>query len=331
MLLSEAASTAEPLSSKVQLSSLNSLPETAVTASQMPATHQRFCAVPNRTLGRWELVEDAGEGRFSIVHFGRPRDLQGGPCDYAIKELRPEFRGNVAATVRLRQEAVIGISVTHPNLATVLSAHFDDEPSYIVMPRLRGATLRKVIDEAGTIDVPMALWIVRQTACALSALHAAGWVHADVKPDNIHIAPDGHVTLFDFGLAVSARNQAVSTPPDACTRGTLAYAAPESFTSCHGLCAASDAYSLGVMLYEMLSGSLPFEGPAARLVELHVNGVAPSLRSNRSRIPKDVAQLVAQLMAKNTDRRPNCDEDLQRQLTRLEVELFSLRCSAVRA
>jgi serine/threonine-protein kinase len=191
------------------------------------------------------------------------------------------------------------------------------------MPRLRGTTVAALLRKQTTIAIPLALWIARQVAAALAALHQAGWVHADVKSDNVFLAPDGHVTLFDLGLAVPVGGAQAT---DDVTRGTLAYAAPESFTSTRGLCPASDTYSLGVTLYEMLAGCLPFEATSpARLVEAHLNEIAPSLRSHSKRIPKEVAQLVNQMLSKNPDRRPACAVELQQRLARLEVELFALR------
>ena len=289
--------------------------------------HRRLQPTQLRRLGQWQIVHTAGSGRFSQVYFCRPHDATDGPCDYAIKELRPEFAKDREALTRFRQEAVIGISVSHPNLITVLSTHFEDQPNYIVMPRLRGSTVRALLQSKGTVDVAQALWITRQAAAALSSLHRAGWVHADVKPENLFIAPDGHVTLIDLGLAVELEG---GVSPDESIRGTLAYTAPEAFTSSRGLCPASDTYSLGATLYQMLAGHPPFESALpARLVESHLHTLPPSLRSQGSRIPKEIAQLVNQMLSKNPQRRPSCTDELPERLARLEVDHFCLRNLAV--
>lgn len=301
-------------------------PLSAQRAAAPPvAVHQRVEPASCQTLGNWQLVERAGAGQFSTVFFGRPVGCEEATCDYAIKQLRSEFADDAQAVARFRQEAVIGISVEHENLATVLSAHFETAPKFIVMPRLRGGTLAERLRRAGPLDVPSALWVARQAVAALQALHDAGWVHADIKSENLFVAPDGHVTVIDFGLAVS---RAMAPPTDQAVQGTFAYAAPETFTTRHGICPASDIYSLGVVLYEILTGIRPFRGNESQLVEAHIHELPVSLRSHSKRIPKEVAQLVSLMLSKAPDRRPGCDQQLLRLLTRLEIDQFAQRDSA---
>ena len=279
---------------------------------------------PLPTLGDWQLVESAGAGRFACVFYGRPRSATDERCDYVIKQLRQEHCDSPEMVDRFRREAVLGISVAHPNLVTVLSAEVEAAPFYMVMPRLRGTTAAAWIAELGRLDLPLALWIARQVAQGLSAFHAAGWLHADIKPENVFLTADGHATLLDLGLATAMGSESRRLSA-AVLCGTLAYAAPESFTSTRALCAASDVYSLGVMLYQLLAGQPPFDcRTPAECAEAHLHQLPPSLRTYVRRTPREVAALVTRMMAKQPTRRPQLDE-LCRQLTRLEIEHFSVR------
>jgi serine/threonine-protein kinase len=224
-----------------------------------------------------------------------------------------------------RREAWVGTKVSHPNLLPVLSASVQEPPFYVVTPRLDGVPLSQMIAQHGPLSMPLALWIARQVAEALAALQtSAGMIHTDVNPANIIVSPIGHATLIDFGL--------VQTPAEASrwqTRplaGTLAYIAPEMITSALAADAKSDIYSLGVTLFEMLTGRRPWESEVpAELATLHREAKPADVRELRPEVPAPVAELVQSMLAKDPLRRPGSAEELAARLIRLEINSFSLR------
>jgi serine/threonine-protein kinase len=193
-----------------------------------------------------------------------------------------------------------------------------------VSPRLDGVTLAQIIVERPSLPIPLALWIARQTADGLTALfETAGVIHGDVKPDNIVVAPTGHTTLIDFGF--------VQTPAEAshwATRplaGTLAYIAPELLTSTLAAGPRSDIYSLGVTLYEMLTGHRPWETEdPGELATLHREAKPTDIRALRPDTPEPVGDLVHTMLAKDPLRRPASARELATRLVRLEIKSFSL-------
>ena len=115
--------------------------------------------------------------------------------------LRPRWKDDPRAIGLLQREALVGQTVSHPHLVPILAAHVLESPRLLVMPWLEGASLAVRLANGQQYGVPEALWIARQTAEALDALHQAGWMHGDVAPGNIHLSPTGHVTLLDFNFA----------------------------------------------------------------------------------------------------------------------------------
>ena len=152
----------------------------------------------------------------------------------------------------------MGQSVSHPHLVPVLAASVLEPPRLLVMPWLEGASLQARLAAGETFNIPKALWIARQTAEALDGLHAAGWMHGDVTPGNIHVSPAGHVTLIDLSFA--RRSDEIGSAADRPIMGTCSYIAPEYLTSALRPDIRSDIYSLGVVLFEMLSGRVALSG-----------------------------------------------------------------------
>lgn len=273
-------------------------------------------------LGDWELLREAGRGAYTAVYEARVAGGARREVRYAVKLARPDLSDQAVPVELLRCEAFVGRSVSHPNLAPVLAAQLVDVPHYLVMPWLAGSSLRQLLDVNGPLDAPTALWIVRQTAQALEALDAAGWVHRDVKPDNIMVSPAGHATLVD--LAFACRHGAPSELSPAA--GTPAYAAPEVLVSMLASDRRADIYSLGVVLFECLSGRLPYEGRAiGPLVTAHRTTEPADIRELAPTTPHSVAALVHDMLAKQPLRRPQSAREAIDRLFTLEVATFADR------
>jgi serine/threonine-protein kinase len=277
-------------------------------------------------LGPWQLVKLLSEGNLTRVYLSRPADAPSSHgAAYVVKLLRKEWWRDSEAIEAQRREAWVGSQVSHPNLLPVLSASVKEPPFYVVMPKLEGASLAQILTEQGRLDVPVALWIARQTAEALSALFdATGMIHSDVKPANILVSPTGHATLLDFGFAQSpSEGRHWSARPIA---GTLAYIAPEMVTSALAADTRADVYSLGVTLYEMLAGRRPFESDdPGELASLQREAKPADVRQHRPDLPEAVALLLQSMLAKDPLRRPDSARELARRLVRLEIDSFALR------
>jgi serine/threonine-protein kinase len=285
-------------------------------------------------LGPWQLVRLLAEGNFTRVYQARAAD---GPevdgdeesprrqAAYGLKVLRKEWWRDPAAIAMQRREAWVGSRASHPNLLPVLSTSVQEPPFYVVTPLVDGVPLSQIVAEQGPLVVPLALWIARQVAEGLEALfEATGMIHADVKPANILVSPAGHATLIDFGF--------VQTPAEAsrwATRplaGTLAYIAPEMLTSTLAAGPRSDIYSLGVTLYEMLTGRRPWESDdPGELATLHREAKPADVRGLRPDVPESVAELVHAMLAKDPLRRPAGTRELAARLVRLEIASFAVR------
>lgn len=224
----------------------------------------------------------------------------------------------------MQREAEAGRTVSHPHLVPILGAGVDRPPYYVVMPWLEGATLAGHFAAGRTFSLPQALWIVRQTAEALEALHRSGWIHGDVKPENVMLAPNGHATLFDLNFA--RRPGESGSAADRCVMGTFEYLAPEWLTSTLRADVRSDLYSLGAMFYRILTGRLPFSAESLEeLATRHLRDVPPDVRALAPQVPGNLARLVHRLLAKDPLRRPQTPGELCEELTRWEVFTFGER------
>jgi len=308
------------------------------TVEDAPARRAERAEFPQR-VGSWELVGLTGEGALTRVYRARPlpparapapkqaalaEAAADRPAAYALKMLRPEYGDDPRAIALLRREALVGRSVSHPHLISVLGAGMRKGPHYVVMPWLGGATLAADRAAGNGLDQPTAFWIARQVAEALGALHDSGWMHGDVKPSNVFLSPEGHATLLDLGFA-----RRTDRPEPAAQRvvaGTCNYIAPEMLSRGHPVDGRSDVYSLGVVLFEMLSGRLPFEGAdAAEVARKHREARPPSLADLVPGLHPDAAILVGQMLAKQPLRRPQSPRELIERLTRLEIGTFTRR------
>ncbi len=276
-------------------------------------------------LGGWELLERVAEGAYSNVYRARPADRCSPlPGSYAVKVLREPWCDRRETVELFRQEASVARQISHPHLISILAANTSEKPYFVVSPWLSGQTLSKVLDAGSLLDLPAALWIARQVAEALHAMETAGWRHGDVKPENMIVSPEGHVTLIDLGFAqrLGEGGSVVDRP----VMGTYRYIAPELITSRLAADIRSDVYSLGVVLFQMLSGRLPFEGETlAELAEKHRNWRPPDLRQLVPSLPGGVMRLVREMLSKNPWHRPRHAREIVDRLVDLEIGSFAQR------
>jgi serine/threonine protein kinase len=284
----------------------------AVTEREAVTTGQRLPAI-----GQWQPTRLIGKGRWTYVYRARPLDAvdsEGG--DFAVKILSPQWASDPLARALLEREALVSRKVQHPQLIAILADHTNADTPYLVQPYLEGASLRQVIG-CGPRSLSHALFVVRQLAEALAALHAAGWLHGDVKPENVRIAPAGHATLLDLGLARALSSYECLT--DHAIAASLPYAAPETFSTADRLTAASDTYSLGVTFLEMLAGGPKGELSPAELAHMHRREAPPDVRELDDSASADLAEIVRRMLAKDPLRRPNAHQ-LIRQLADAEID-----------
>lgn len=280
--------------------------------------------LPNGLFG-WQCERLIGEGQLTRVFAARPQSSPAVPlAPYVLKLLRSPWDTDPRAIRLLRREAWVGQNIAHSHLVPVLAAGLAEPPYFVVMPHLRGTTLTALLAAEEPPMLPVALWIARQVAEALAALADAGWLHGDVKPTNIFVSPEMHVTLIDLGFAsrVGDASQLVERP----IIGTARYMAPEMFSTTTAVDIRSDLYSLGVVLFELLTGRPPFEGEEpAQLAIQHREHVPTRLRHRVPTVPTRVARLVQTMLAKEPLRRPQNPRELADQLAALEIDTFGDR------
>ena len=270
----------------------------------------------------WQCERLIGEGQLTRVFAARPQSSPAGEfAPYVLKLLRAPWDADSRAIKLLHREAWVGQNVAHPHLVPVLAAGLAEPPYFVVMPHLRGMTLAALLSSEEPPRLPVALWIARQVAEALTALSDAGWLHGDVKPANIFVSPEMHVTLIDLGFAsrIGESAQLGERP----VMGTARYMAPEMFSSTAAVDVRSDVYGLGVVLFELLTGRPPFAGEEpGQLAIQHREQVPARLRHRVPTVPTRVARLVQTMLSKEPLRRPQNPRDLANQLAALEIDTF---------
>jgi serine/threonine protein kinase len=276
--------------------------------------------------GDWRLEGLLGEGALARVFRAAPAaSPRGSSASYALKMLRPQWEDHAEAIDLLRREAKVGREVTHPHVVPVLAGHLTEAPYFVVMPRLVGQTLAARLT-AGPLTVGIAIWIARQLAQALDALHERGYLHGDVKPANLLIAPSGHVTLIDLGFA--RRPDETGSAVNRLVLGTINYLAPELLVSAIRADLRSDIFSLGVVLFEMLTGRAPVVARnLSDLLQMHNEYRVPNLRAIRADTPAALSALVRQMLLREPLRRPYSMSEVVHRLVRLEIETLSDRAA----
>jgi serine/threonine protein kinase len=228
-----------------------------------------------------------------------------GLFEWAVKVLRDDAARDFTNVQLLRREARAGLAVRHPHLVRVVRAVTDGEPPlHVVMRRVSGRSLRAVLKSTEWLGFRLAGSVARQVAGALAALHAAGYVHGDVKPENIHLGPDRTATLLDLGFARRPGEDA-GLLGSGFVLGTANYVAPELCDRPETDSPAADVFSLGVTLFELLTGELPYpDGGVEETMVRHRDVQAESLRQWRGAWPDGLAGLADRMLSRHPDERP---------------------------
>jgi serine/threonine protein kinase len=256
---------------------------------------------------------ELGHGGMGVTYKAIDTHLR---CPVALKIISAQFLGNEAARSRFLREARTAASVHHPNVATVHHLGESDGNYFYAMEFVDGETLESLIRRRGRLEIELALEIVTQAVAGLTAIHKQHLVHRDIKPSNVMLTwEEGRlesVKIIDLGLAKGVTEDALSIAGSFI--GTPAYASPEQFSGL-GTDIRSDLYSLGVTLWEMLSGKPPFRGSAAELMDQHQH-TAPPFEKLRD-IPGPIMALLEVLLAKDPNRRFQTPAQLQQALTKV--------------
>ena len=250
-------------------------------------------AMLGRMLGHYELVARLGSGGMGTVYRGVHQTLR---QPRAVKVLRPDLSNEADVVARFRREAMIAAGLRHPNIVLIYDVAEQDGLHYLVMDLLEGGTLRDIIRSSAPLPIQRAVDLLRPLASALDYAHAHGVMHRDVKPGNVLVSADGHVTLVDFGIARAAEEARLTRAGTVV--GTAEYMAPEAFTG-DGSDQNGDRYALGVIAYELLTGKAPFRGTPSAVSYAQINTPPPPARTLHPGVSARVEQALLSQLAKD--------------------------------
>ncbi|MBD1539887.1 serine/threonine protein kinase [Arthrobacter sp. S13_S34] len=263
---------------------------------------------------RYAVRSKLARGGMSTVYLATDQRLE---RDVALKVLHPHLSADDNFLGRLGREAKAAARLSHPHVVGVLDQGNDGPTAYLVMEYIKGHTLRDLINEKGALPPRLALALIDPVAEGLGAAHAAGFIHRDVKPENVLISDDGRIKIGDFGLA-RAVTTATST---GALIGTVAYLSPELVLG-RAADARSDIYSLGIMLYEMLTGRQPFDGEVPiQVAYQHVHGTVGPPSALVPGLAAEVDELVQWCTASDPENRPVDGNALLQELRHIRTHL----------
>lgn len=252
---------------------------------------------------RYELQELIGGGGMADVYKAQDKLLDRA---VAVKILHQQYANDAEFVEKFRREATAAAKLAHPNIVNIYDVGEDGGSQYIVMEYVSGPTLKEVIQQKGCLEPIEAVRIAKEIASALESAHRNNLVHCDIKPHNILVMPDGHIKVTDFGIAraVSASTMTYSGS----VMGSVHYFSPEQAKGTV-ITTKSDVYSLGVVLYEMLTGQLPFNGETSVSIALkHLQEEPVPIRQLNPSIPPVLEAIVQKAMSKAPADRPSSTE-----------------------
>ena len=249
---------------------------------------------------RYLIIRTIGEGGMANVYLAHDTILD---RDVAIKVLRGDLADDEKFVRRFQREAISASSLSHPNIVEMYDVGEDNGAYYIVMEYVPGRTLKSLIKRRGALTIPEVLDIMLQLTSGIAHAHASYIIHRDIKPQNVMILDDGMVKITDFGIAMALNSNELTQTNS--VMGSVHYLPPEQANG-SGSTIKSDIYSLGIMMYELLTGKLPFKGENA--VEIAIKQMKepiPSVCKKNPEIPQSVENIILRACAKNPKNRYN--------------------------
>ena len=270
---------------------------------------------------RYQLIRQIANGGMASIYEAIDTRLD---RKVAVKIMHPHLAQDDAFVNRFIREAKAAAALSHPNIVAVQDQGWNQNgvaAVFLVMELIEGSTLREYLNERGPFDIKDAINYLIPTLSALSAAHAIGIVHRDVKPENILISHEGRVKVADFGLARGELIGSTMTAESSVILGSVSYLSPEQVQ--RGVAdARSDVYAVGILAFEMLVGEKPFIGDTPiQIAYMHVNQDIPSLRSKRKEIPQAFDDLISRATNRNPDMRPRNATEFLGALEAIQVSL----------
>ena len=258
---------------------------------------------------RYEVLEKVGTGGMSDVYKAKDHRLN---RMVAVKVLKQEFSENASFVSKFRVEAQAAAGLMHPNIVNVYDVGEEKGNHFIIMELVNGITLKRYIEKKERLTPREAVTVAIQVAMGLAAAHRNHIIHRDIKPQNIIISKEGKVKVTDFGIAKASTSNTITSN----VMGSVHYTSPEQARGGFSD-EKSDVYSLGVTLYEMLTGNVPYEGDTTVAIALqHIQDPFPSPREKVPDLPYSVEQIVLKCCEKSPDRRYQTMDELASDLRR---------------
>ncbi len=247
---------------------------------------------------RYQIIKTLGEGGMANVYLAHDNILD---RDVAVKVLRGDLANDEKFVRRFQREALSASSLSHPNIVQMYDVGEDDGQYYIVMEYVDGKTLKQVLKQRGHLSITEVIDIMLQVTDGMAHAHDAYIIHRDIKPQNIMILSNGMIKITDFGVA-TALNSTQLTQTNS-VMGTVHYLPPEQANG-KGSTIRSDIYSMGIMMYELLTGLVPYKGDSAVEIALkHLKEPLPSIRKINPSIPQSIENIIIKATAKNPKNR----------------------------
>ena len=276
--------------------------------------------------GRYQVIEELGHGGMGRVYKVYDTDVKE---KIALKLLKPEIAFDKETVERFSNELKLARKISHRNVCRMFDLGRAEGTTFITMEYVPGQDLKRLIRQTGPLGTGRAVSIAEQLCEGLVEAHRLGVIHRDLKPQNIMVDEDGNARIMDFGIARSLRGKAITGA--GVMIGTPDYMSPEQVDG-KDVDQRSDIYSLGIILYEMLTGRVPFEGDSAFAIGVkHKSEVPRDPRGLNPQIPSDLGRLILRCLEKDKDKRPQSAEDARAELDRIEKGLPTTQRAAPKA